>query len=282
MVTEDHHESARRPVRTPIVVPDAVDEWRPERDSPDQSAPEEALVDRVAESSIAEHSEELVYRLSIVVLVGVVAALLVFPIAERPIMHIWYAVLPASEVTAPHVYGPLELKFTELKFAALVGAVLALPMAVYQAYWFMRPGLYSNERRYYLAAVPTTLVLAGVGLAFAYFLLLPFLFSYFFSYSAEAATTAFSLGRTFDLILVVMAYMAFVFQLPLLLMGAVALGVTSRAWLVEKRLFFWAGFLALSFVVGPDPTGMVPIVVMLTMGALFEGTLVLLRWTGAR
>jgi sec-independent protein translocase protein TatC len=247
-------------------------------DGADQTAASTA--DRFENSSIVVHSEELVYRLSIVVLVAVGVAVFVFPFAERPIFHIWYAVLPATEVTAPHVYAPLELKFTELKFAALAGVVSALPVAAYQAYRFMRDGLYANERRYYLAAVPTTLVLATLGLAFAYFLLLPFLFAYFFSYSAQAATTAFSLGQTFDLILVVFAYMAFVFQLPLLLMGAVAMGLTTRAWLVKRRLLFWAGFFALSFVVGPDPTGMVPIVVMATMVVLFEGSLVLLRWTG--
>ena len=36
----------------------------------------------------------------------------------------------------------------------------------------------------------------------------------------------------------------------------------------------------LSFLLGPDPTGMAPVLVAATMVGLFEGTLALLRWTG--
>lgn len=236
---------------------------------------------RLADSPLVAHFEEMVYRLSVVAGVVVVVAVGLFPFAQVPVFLIWDGVMPGAPGTVPpHVYGPLELKLTELKLAGLAGVVVALPVLVYQAYRFMYDGLYPNERRYYLAAVPTSLLLAVVGLAFAYFLVIPFVFSYFLTYSESAGTTAFALRQTFDLVLVLLGYMAFVFQIPLLVMFAIALGLTSREWLEEKRLYFWGAFLGLSFLLGPDPTGMVPIVVVLTMGSLFEGTLALLRWTG--
>jgi hypothetical protein len=51
--------------------------------------------------------------------------------------------------------------------ASLAGLIVALSVVVYETYKFMRPGLYSHERRYYLAAIPTSLVLAPVGVAAA-------------------------------------------------------------------------------------------------------------------
>jgi sec-independent protein translocase protein TatC len=63
-------------------------------------------------------------------------------------------------------------------------------------------------------------------------------------------------------------------------MLAIMMGVTTRQWLQDRRLYFWGAFAAIAFVFSPDPTGMAPLMVAVTMIALFEGTLLLLRWTG--
>jgi sec-independent protein translocase protein TatC len=179
----------------------------------------------------------------------------------------------------PRVYGPLELLLTELKVAALGGLVIGLPAFVYETYLFMRPGLYPKERRYYLAAVPTSLVLAFVGIAFAHFIVLPAIFAYFTSYTTGTAVVAFGLKETFNLILILMGYNAIIFQIPLFVMLAIMMNLVTRVWLEDRRLLFWGTFLGLAFLVSPDPTGMAPIIVGATMIALFEGTLFALRWT---
>lgn len=73
----------------------------------------------------------------------------------------------------------LGLIITQVKVASLAGLVVALPAFVYESYVFMRPGLYRNERRYYLASVPTSLVLSVVGVLFAFFIVLPYTMGYF-------------------------------------------------------------------------------------------------------
>jgi sec-independent protein translocase protein TatC len=180
----------------------------------------------------------------------------------------------------PRLYHPLALVFSRLKMASLGGFVMALPVFVYETYLFMRPGLYPNERRYYLASVPTSLILAGIGLAFAYFLVLPIIFIYFLGYSQPVAEVAFGLTKTFNLILLMMGMFALIFQIPLFVMLAIMMGVTSRTWLEARRLYFWFGFGGVAFIFSPDPTGMAPFIVAATMILLFEGTLLLLRWTG--
>ncbi|PSP78503.1 preprotein translocase subunit TatA [Halobacteriales archaeon QS_1_68_20] len=233
------------------------------------------------------HIEEMVLRLAAVLAVAGLVTAIAFPFAQEPITYIWYSLLPetverAGETisTQPRVYGPLELKLMELKLASLAGLIAALPMGVYQTYRFMRPGLYPHERRYYLAAVPTSLVLAFIGIAFAFFVVLPAIFTYFLYYSENAAEIAFALQQTFNLIIILKAFMAMVFQIPLLIMLAIMMGVTTRRWLENRRLYFWAGFMGIAFIFSPDPTGMAPLLVAATMVVLFEGTLALLRWTG--
>ena len=232
------------------------------------------------EMPLAAHIEEMMRRLAVVFLFGGLATLVVVTESTELINYFWSYHIPAPLENRPRLYGPLELPLTRLKVAGLAGVVVGLPAFVYQTYRFMKPGLYENERRYYLAAVPTSLVLGGIGIAFAHFLVLPAIFSYFTTYTSDAATIAFGLAETFNLIVIMLAFMAIVFQIPLFIMLAIMMNLVTRQWLEAKRLLFWGAFLGIAFLFSPDPTGMAPIIVTLTMIALYEGTLAILRWTG--
>ncbi|MGM0683040.1 MAG: twin-arginine translocase subunit TatC, partial [Halobacteriota archaeon] len=232
------------------------------------------------EMPLAAHIEEMMRRLAVVFLVGGLATLVVVTESTELINYFWSYHIPAPLENRPRLYGPLELPLTRLKVAGLAGVVVGLPAFVYETYRFMKPGLYENERRYYLAAVPTSLVLGGIGIAFAHFLVLPAIFSYFTTYTSDAATIAFGLAETFNLIVIMLAFMAIVFQIPLFIMLAIMMNLVTRQWLEAKRLIFWGAFLGIAFLFSPDPTGMAPIIVTLTMIVLYEGTLAILRWTG--
>jgi sec-independent protein translocase protein TatC len=254
------------------------------------------------EMPLADHVEEMATRLFIVLAVMSGVAVLTLPASDELINFLWYSFLdgPAeacgqvavsaqqsgqaagpSGADCPHIYSPLALILARLKVASLVGFITALPVFVYETYLFMRPGLYPGERRYYLAAVPTSLVLAAVGVGFAYFLVLRAMFDYFITYSDRAADLAFGLSETFNLIILMLGFFALIFQIPLFVMLAIMMGITTRRWLVQRRLYFWGGFAAIAFVFSPDPTGMAPLLVAVTMIGLFEGTLLLLKWTGS-
>ena len=253
------------------------------------------------EMPLTAHIEEMIKRLAVVIVVMALISAVIFPLGDRLINFLWYSFLPgpptecvqqaANAVTGtaadgagsdtaacPRLYHPLALVLARLKVASLGGFIVALPVFVYQTYLFMRPGLYPNERRYYLASVPTSLILAGVGVAFAYFLVLPIIFQYFLGYSQPVAEVAFGLSETFGLILLMLGMFAVIFQIPLFIMLAIMMGVTTRAWLQDRRLYFWFGFAGIAFLFSPDPTGMAPFIVALTMVVLFEGSLLLLRW----
>ena len=271
------------------------------------------------EMPLTDHIEEMVKRLGVVIVIMALVSAVIFPLGDRLINFLWYSFLPgpptecvqaaaaaAGNVTngtvdtvnqtvangtaadgagsdtaaCPRLYHPLALVLARLKVASLGGFIIALPVFVYQTYLFMRPGLYPRERKYYLASVPTSLILAGIGVAFAYFLVLPIIFQYFLGYSQPVAQVAFGLSETFGLILLMLGMFAVIFQIPLFIMLAIMMGVTTRRWLEARRLYFWFGFAGIAFLFSPDPTGMAPFIVALTMVVLFEGSLLLLRWTG--
>jgi sec-independent protein translocase protein TatC len=246
------------------------------------------------EMPLTEHIEEMVIRVGIVAVAvalttGVVflarfyAGSLPIPSTEAILVRMWQDLLPPA-VGDPHLYGPLEKVLVEIKVASLAGVLVAMPVLVYEAYLFMRPGLYPRERRYFLSAVPTSFVLGVVGMLFAYLAVLPVLFDYFVVYSEDAVSEGglnFSLQVTFDLIVAMLSSFALVFQIPLFIMLAIWMNVTTRRWIEGRRLYFWGGFLGAAFLLGgADLTGVAPIIIAATMIGLFEGTLLLLRWTG--
>jgi sec-independent protein translocase protein TatC len=247
------------------------------------------------EMPLADHIEEMIRRVAIVLGVAGVVTMLLYPGADlvntafgfelisstEVIDFLWNKHIPgAPEIAArrPRVYGPLELLLTELKVAALGGLIVGLPVFVYETYLFMRPGLFPQERRYYLAAVPTSVVLAFIGISFAHFAVLPAIFAYFTSYTTGTAVVAFGLRETFNLILILMGYNAVIFQIPLFILLAIMMNLVTRQWLLDRRLLFWGTFLGLAFLVSPDPTGMAPIIIGATMIVLFELTLLVLGW----
>ncbi|WP_410765964.1 twin-arginine translocase subunit TatC [Haloferax sp. DFSO60] len=249
------------------------------------------------EMPLTAHIEEMVRRVAVVLGVAGFVTLLLFPGADIAnalfglnlpsatdvINFLWNSHIPgadAIESRRPRLYGPLELIITKLKVAGLAGTVIGLPVFVYETYLFMRPGLYKRERKYYLAAVPTSLILALVGVLFAHLIVLPAIFAYFTSYTEGTAVIAFGLKETFNLILILMGYLAIVFQIPLFVQLAIMMKLVTRTWLENRRLLFWGAFLGIAFLVSPDPTGMAPILIAITMIVLFEGTLAILRWTG--
>lgn len=276
-----------------VVNPASDDERTATQEATTPSAVEDGPPDD-EEMPLTEHIREMVSRLAVVAIIAAGVAVLSYPLSEEMITQMWYHVHPGSHgvcgdeplnpahgCAPPHVYGPLEFILTKLKFSGLVGLVTAIPFAVYQTYLFMRPGLYPSERRYYLASVPLSLVLALIGMAFAFLVILPLLFEYFLQYTAETVDVAFQLSDTVDLMLVLMGWSALIFQIPLMMTLAVMMGVTTRRWMQQKRIYFWAGFGGIAFFfVAADPTGMASVLLTITMIILFEVTLLLLRWTG--
>ena len=86
----------------------------------------------------------------------------------------------ATEVAAPFLV-PFKLTF----FAAVF---VSVPYLLYQAWAFVAPGLYQNERRLVLPLISSSVILFYLGNAFAFFLVFPLLFSFLTS-TAPAGVT---------------------------------------------------------------------------------------------
>lgn len=229
------------------------------------------------EMPLSAHVEELVKRALVVAAVAGLGMVAVFLVSERAVLHLWYRFLDVE----PHVYKPFGKILTQLKFSALAGLALAIPVLVYETFAFMKPGLYEHEQRYFLAVVPVSVLLVSIGLAFSYLLALPVIFDYFLYYSEDVAQAGLGLSETFDVIVLFALSMGIVFQIPLLMFLAVKMNVASREWFQQKRTLVWGGIITVAALISGslDPTGFAGFVVAATMIVLFELTMALFRFT---
>ena len=77
----------------------------------------------------------------------------------------------ATDVTTPFVI-PMKLTLYVALFASI-------PYLLYQLWAYVAPGLYQHERRLVLPLVVGSAVLFYAGMAFAYFVVCPLLFTFF-------------------------------------------------------------------------------------------------------
>jgi Tat protein translocase TatC len=69
--------------------------------------------------------------------------------------------------------GPAEVLAIKIKLSLIFAAVLSAPWIVWQAWQFVRPGLYRHEQRFVRLLVPGSGVLTLAGIALMYFVMLP-------------------------------------------------------------------------------------------------------------
>ena len=213
------------------------------------------------EMSLMEHLEELrrrILRSLLVLLVAAAAAVVVV----RPLVRLLEQ--PAEGIRFLQL-APGEFFFVSLKVAGYAGLVLALPWWLFEGLAFVLPGLTRRERRLLAPAVAGSSVLFFVGLAFAWWALVPAALRFLVSYGADVVEPLWSIERYLDFVLLLMVATALAFQLPVLQLVLGALGlIDARTMLGAWRWVVLASALA-GAVLTPSTD---PITMLLLSGAI--------------
>jgi len=195
--------------------------------------------------TIIEHLEELRTRLLISIAAFAVMTVLSFLVVER---ILGVLIRPVGRVV---FLAPTEAFFVRLKVAALAGALLSLPVVLFQAWRFIAVGLTRQERRYALGLLPFSLVLFVGGAAFAFFLILPVGVRFLLSYQTEQLVPMISIGAYTSFATAFILAFGLVFQLPVVVLLLARLGIVTPASLARGRRYAILGIVVLSAVLTP-------------------------------
>ena len=167
----------------------------------------------------------------------------------------------ATDVTATFM-APFKLNF----FVALM---LAMPFIFYQIWAFIKPALYEKEKTLALPLLVGSIGLFYAGIAFAYYVALPSILHFFMSVTPETVAPMTDINSYLTFCLKLFLVFGLTFEIPVITLLLILIGLVSTQQLVEKRRFIVVGcFFVSMFITPPDALSMIMLAV--PMWILFE------------
>ena len=193
------------------------------------------------------HLIELRTRLMRSIIAVVVVLVCLFPWAKEiyallaaPLLK----VLPAgSTMIATDVTSTF---LVPLKVTLMISFLIALPYVLWQAWAFVAPGLYQHERRLALPVIVSSFVFFLIGMSFAYFFVFPVMFGFFAGYAPPGVQMMTDIDKYLSFVLTMFIAFGVTFEVPVIVIVLVRLGVVSLEKLRSIRAYVIVG----AFVVG--------------------------------
>ena len=222
--------------------------------------------------TIMEHLDELRTRLiiSVIALVGATMFMFAFTGTFLEIL-----LVPSGGIK-PIFLKPTEMFVTYFKVALIGGAALAMPVIVYQLIRFVVPGLKASEKKYLYFVVPVTTILFLAGLAFGYYVLLPFALRYLLTFGGDIATAQISIGEYISFVTTLLLWMGAAFELPIIIVFLAKVKIVNHKQLRSYwKYAFMGAFVAAAIITPtPDPINQcmvaIPLYLLYEIGVLFS------------
>jgi sec-independent protein translocase protein TatC len=190
------------------------------------------------EATLVEHLEELRQRLFVclgAVTVGWIAA---FVVHRRVVRILTDALPPNHQKLLTLTIG--EPFMTSVWLSLYLGAAIALPILLWQAWAFFIPAFERAHERMLIWFVLLATVLMVCGIVFGYYVALPAAAHFLTNYDKSVYNIQIQARPYISFATLVLVAMAVVFELPLFVVGLTRLGViTTRQLRHNRRLGYF-------------------------------------------
>ena len=166
-----------------------------------------------------------------------------------------------------------------LSLAATIALMVAIPVALWHLWAFVAPGLHRAERRFIWPCMVLSPVLFAAGVAFAFYVLFPFVFGFFIDLNESAPVPAVLMPAAREYLsftIGMLKVFGCAFQLPLILVMLNRIGFLPRARVVAMRRYALV-FIVIAAAVLTPPDVVSQVLLALPMWALFEMSLLFMR-----
>lgn len=192
----------------------------------------------------------------------------IYTFVAEPLM----ALLPeGSQMIATEVASPF---LAPLKLTLVVAVFIAIPFVLHQAWAFIAPGLYDNEKALAIPILVSSIALFYGGAAFAYYVVFPLLFEFFTQTGPENVAVMTDINQYLNFVLKLFFAFGVAFEIPIATFLLILSGATTVESLSKKRPYILLG----CFVVGmlltpPDVISQsllaIPMYLLYEVGLLF-------------
>lgn len=228
------------------------------------------------EQTLMDHLVELRDRLLHMVLAILIVFLALFAFSEdiftivaQPLLSL----MPeGTSMIATGVTSPFLVPF---KLVLLLSVLMTIPYLLHQIWSFIAPGLYLHEKRMAMPLLVSSIILFYCGIAFAYFVIFPILFSFFIGIAPDGVAVMTDIGQYLDFVIAIFFAFGIAFEVPVATFLLIAAGVTTPNKLADKRPYIIIGaFVIGMFLTPPDVISQsllaVPIWLLFELGLLMS------------
>ena len=207
----------------------------------------------LAEDTLLSHLVELRSRLLKVAAAVIVVFIALLPFSKR-IFELVSAplvkVLPGGQMIATEVASPL---LTPFKLTFFVALFIAMPIVLHQVWAFVAPGLYRKEKRFAFPLLGSSILLFYAGIAFAYFVVFPLIFSFMTAVAPDGVEVMTDISSYLSFITLIVLAFGLAFEVPIATVLMVWTGLTSPKKLAKARPYVFLGaFIVGMFLTPPD------------------------------
>ena len=152
----------------------------------------------------------------------------------------------------------------------IIGLVVAFPYVIWELWRFIKPGLQQSERKYSRGAVASVSILFFMGVAFGYFVIVPWMVYFLANYSiSDMVVNEFDITSYVSTVVMLVLGSGLLFQLPVVIYFLTKIGIVTPEFLRKYRKHSIVIILIVAAIVTPpDPLSQMLITIPLYM--LFE------------
>ena len=175
----------------------------------------------------------------------------------------------ATDVTTPF--------FVPLKVAMMTAFLIALPYILYQAWRFVAPGLYAHEKKLVVPLIVASTLLFFCGMSFAYFAVFPIVFGFITASAPLGVAVMTDIDKYLSFVLSMFVAFGVTFQVPVVVVVLVRMGVVSIEKLREIRPYVVVGAFVMGAIFTP-PDVVSQFMLAMPLWLLYEAGIVVANW----
>lgn len=204
--------------------------------------------------SLLEHLGELRRRLIRCFIIIGVSFFICYGVADVLFRYLSLPLVKVMPADTKLIFtGVPEGFFVYLKVAFVAALFIASPYIFYQIWAFISPGLYDEEKRYiWPLALSSAFFFLG-GSSFCYFVVFPFAFTFFMSYSTDTILAMPSLNEYLSFSLKLLIAFGLIFEMPLFAFFLAKMRlITAEKMRAVRKYAILAVFIIAAILTPPD------------------------------
>jgi sec-independent protein translocase protein TatC len=223
------------------------------------------------EMTFLDHLEELRWRIIKAVL-GLVGAMIICGIFSDFLVN--QVILRPGKLTQPPLNIINTVPYGQITFYMMVvivaGLIVSSPWILYQLWKFVQPGLMPSERNYISHIVAYTTLCFLSGVAFAYFVMLPYMLQFFATFGSSSIQNWISVDEYMSFVLQLILISGLIFELPMISYFLARFGILTPAFMRRYRRHAIVVILIIAAVVTPTTDPFTMSVFSIPMLVLYE------------